>query len=159
MMPLKGLGVNGRSSRRIWLTAFSVKRPSVFATEDLLLTRRESRSIVFEGKEETHGQRFGTRRARGDDPFPDDPGEDGVIHFGLPRRLGDGHLFDPAGFVDAEGQFHAVFPVDALRDLDVGLGPEHDFLGVAALLGSGSLPLRRCPLEGARIRHERHSKS
>ena len=45
--------------------------------------------------------------------------------------------------------------MDALRDLDVGLGPEHDFLGVAALLGSGSLPLRRCPLEGARIRHER----
>ena len=86
-----------------------------------MLTRRESRSIVFEGKEETHGQRFGTRRARGDDPFPDDPGEDGVIHFGLPRRLGDGHLFDPAGFVDAEGQFHAVFPVDALRDLDLPL--------------------------------------
>ena len=46
-------------------------------------------------------------------PSVDDPGEDGVIHFGLPRRLGDGHLFDPAGFVDAEGQFHAVFPVDA----------------------------------------------
>ena len=97
-----------------------------------MLTRRESRSIVFEGKEETHGQRFGTRRARGDDPFPDDPGEDGVIHFGLPRRLGDGHLFDPAGFVDAEGQFHAVFPVDALRDLD-----EHGIIRVGAEVHAG----------------------